>query len=141
MILAGGAGERFWPRSRRARPKPLLRVLGRGTLLDAALAHARRFAARYRVWIVCTADNAAALRAASGLPARRILVEPRARDTAAAVAFAAATIARRERGQKRSPAPPAKITAWRRWRSDRFRTRSELARRRVPADERGGRVR
>jgi mannose-1-phosphate guanylyltransferase len=96
VILAGGAGERFWPRSRRARPKPLLRVLGRGTLLDAALAHARRFAARDRVWIVCTADNAAALRAASGLPARRILVEPRARDTAAAVAFAAATIARRE---------------------------------------------
>jgi mannose-1-phosphate guanylyltransferase/mannose-6-phosphate isomerase len=94
--MAGGAGERFWPRSRRARPKPLLRVLGRETLLDAALAHARRFAGAERTWIVCTAANAAALRAASGLPASRILVEPAGRDTGAAITFAAAAIARRD---------------------------------------------
>lgn len=92
--MAGGSGERFWPRSRSARPKPLLRVLGRDTLLAATLARARRFAGAERVWIVCTAANAAALRAASGLPASRVLVEPRGRDTAAAVAFAAARIAR-----------------------------------------------
>lgn len=94
--MAGGAGERFWPRSRRAHPKPLLQVLGRETLLDAALVRARRFAGDERVWIVCTADNAAALRAASGLPAKRILVEPAGRDTGAAVCFAAASIARRD---------------------------------------------
>lgn len=92
--MAGGAGERFWPRSRRAQPKPLLRVLGRATLLDAALARARRFAGARRVWLVCTAANAAALRAASGLPADRILVEPVGRDTGAAVCFAASRIAR-----------------------------------------------
>jgi len=94
--MAGGSGERFWPRSRRARPKPLLRVLGRETLLAATLARARRFAAAGQVWIVCTAENAAALRAASGLPPSRILIEPRGRDTAAAVAFAAASVARRD---------------------------------------------
>jgi mannose-1-phosphate guanylyltransferase/mannose-6-phosphate isomerase len=96
VVMAGGAGERFWPRSRRAHPKPLLRVLGRATLLDAALAHARRFAGAERTWIVCTAANAKALRRASGLPAKRVLVEPTGRDTAAAVAYAAAAIARRD---------------------------------------------
>jgi len=94
--MAGGAGERFWPRSRRARPKPLLRVLGRETLLDAALSHARRFAGADRTWIVCTKANAAALRAASRLPASRILVEPAGRDTGAAITLAAAAIARRD---------------------------------------------
>jgi len=91
--MAGGAGERFWPRSRRAHPKPLLRVFGRSTLLDAALAHARRFAGPERVWIVCTEENAAAIRKASGLSRSRLLIEPRGRNTAMAVGFAAARIA------------------------------------------------
>ena len=91
--MAGGAGERFWPASRRARPKPLLRVLGGRTLLDTALAHARRFAGRDRVWVVCTEENAAAIRAASGLSRARVLVEPVGRNTAMAVGFAAARVA------------------------------------------------
>jgi mannose-1-phosphate guanylyltransferase len=93
VVMAGGAGERFWPASRRAHPKPLLRVLGGRSLLDAALVHARRFAGGDRVWIVCTEENAAAIRAASGLPRTRVLVEPVGRNTAMAVAFAANRIA------------------------------------------------
>ncbi|RIL01573.1 MAG: mannose-1-phosphate guanylyltransferase [Proteobacteria bacterium] len=96
VVMAGGAGERFWPRSRRARPKPLLRVAGGATLLDAALAHARRFAGADRVWLVCTQPCAAALRKASGLPRARVLVEPEGRNTAMAVAFAAAHVAARD---------------------------------------------
>jgi mannose-1-phosphate guanylyltransferase/mannose-6-phosphate isomerase len=96
--MAGGAGERFWPLSRRARPKPLLRLLGRASLLDATLARARRLAPPARTWLVCTAENAPALRAASRLPASRVLVEPRARDTAMAIAYAAARIEARDPG-------------------------------------------
>ena len=91
--MAGGAGERFWPRSRKARPKPLLRVLGSGTLLQAALARAARFAPRERTWIVCTRDNAAAIRAGSDVAPGHLLVEPAGRNTAMAVGFAAARIA------------------------------------------------
>lgn len=93
VVMAGGAGERFWPRSRRARPKPLLRVVGGRSLLEVALAHARRFAGPDRVWLVCTEDCAAALREAAGLPRERVLVEPRGRNTAMAVAFATAHVA------------------------------------------------
>ena len=70
-----------------------MRVLGAQSLLEAALAHARRFAGPDRVWIVCTAENAAAIRAASGLPRARILIEPHGRNTAMAVGFAAARVA------------------------------------------------
>ncbi|HEY5657559.1 MAG TPA: sugar phosphate nucleotidyltransferase, partial [Myxococcota bacterium] len=63
VILAGGAGERFWPASRERVPKPFLEVVGGRSLLDATVARARRFAAADAVWAVCGREHARALRA------------------------------------------------------------------------------
>jgi mannose-1-phosphate guanylyltransferase len=93
VVLAGGAGTRFWPLSREARPKPLLAVGGRRTLLADAVARARRVADRGCVWLVCGRDHAEAIRRGAGLSRARTLVEPRVRDTAAAIGLAAARIA------------------------------------------------
>ena len=93
VIIAGGAGERFWPASRQKRPKPFLRVVDGCSLLDATLARARRFASRGCVWIVCGRQHARDMRRESGLPSDRILVEPVRRNTSMAVAFAAQHIA------------------------------------------------
>jgi mannose-1-phosphate guanylyltransferase/mannose-6-phosphate isomerase len=95
VIMAGGSGERLWPQSRKRRPKPLLPVAGGVSLLAATLARAARMTSRDRIWIVCTADNAAAMRGSSGLPRGRVLVEPRGRNTAMAVGTAAVHIAHR----------------------------------------------
>jgi mannose-1-phosphate guanylyltransferase len=92
VVLAGGAGERFWPASRVRRPKPFLEVIAGESLLAATLARARRFADRDCIWAVCGAEHASALRAESGLPAGRVLVEPRRRNTAMAIALAAERI-------------------------------------------------
>lgn len=92
VVLAGGAGERFWPRSRVARPKPVLRVTGPESLLEATLARARRLAGE-RVWLVCGKEHATPMRRQAGLPASRVLVEPRRRNTAMAVGLAATRIA------------------------------------------------
>ena len=95
LILAGGSGTRFWPASRRARPKHLLR-LGGGEPLVAQTA--TRLAGKVppdRVWVVTIGDQAEAIRAAlPDVPAENILVEPAGRDTAAALGLAAATIVR-----------------------------------------------
>ncbi|NQZ97093.1 MAG: NTP transferase domain-containing protein [Myxococcales bacterium] len=93
VILAGGAGERFWPASRAKHPKPLLEVVDGQSLLDATAARARRFASKGCVWVVCGADHAAAIRRSTGLPPSRVLVEPMRRNTAMAVALAAQRIA------------------------------------------------
>ncbi len=93
VILAGGAGERFWPASRAHYPKPLLKVIGDVSLLDATLDRARGFADEGRIWIVCGHEHAKEIRRASGLPASRILVEPRRRNTAMAAAWIAQRIA------------------------------------------------
>lgn len=92
VILAGGAGERFWPASRQKRPKPFLRVVDGRSLLEATLDRARRFAGD-NLWIVCGGEHAAALRKHAGLPAGRVLVEPLRRNTAMAVGLAAERIA------------------------------------------------
>src|SRR5271165_2985269 len=68
VILAGGAGERFWPHSRRHHPKPLLRVGGRETLLAATVERAIRCVPRDQVWLVCGPEHAAAMRREAGLP-------------------------------------------------------------------------
>jgi mannose-1-phosphate guanylyltransferase len=93
VVLAGGAGERFWPASRSARPKPLLRVVDGRSLLAATLARARRAVGPGRVWLVCGREHAAAMRRESGLPPSRVLVEPRRRNTGMAIALAATRVA------------------------------------------------
>jgi mannose-1-phosphate guanylyltransferase/mannose-6-phosphate isomerase len=89
VVLAGGAGERFWPASRRERPKHFLSVVGKQTLLEAALARARRFAREDRIWVVCGEEQARATRKECGLRAARVLVEPTRRNTGMAAAWAA----------------------------------------------------
>jgi mannose-1-phosphate guanylyltransferase len=89
VILAGGAGERFWPRSRAHHPKPLLRVVGDETLLGATVNRAERFAEADAIWLVCGDEHARAMRRAGGLSQRRTLVEPARRNTAMAVGLAA----------------------------------------------------
>ncbi len=92
LILAGGSGERFWPVSRQRRPKPFLPLLGGQTLFDATLARARRFAPRDRIWVICGREHANLVRATRRLAPRRLLLEPRTRNTAMAVAWASLCI-------------------------------------------------
>ncbi len=89
VVLAGGAGERFWPASRSHHPKPLLKVVGGQSLLEATIDRARAFAPEENVWIVCGHEHAGVIRKTAGLPASRVLVEPRRRNTAMAAAWIA----------------------------------------------------
>jgi mannose-1-phosphate guanylyltransferase/mannose-6-phosphate isomerase len=65
-----------------------LEVVGGKSLLEATLNRARALTAGERIWIVCGEEHAKQMRAASGLPASRVLVEPRRRNTAMAAAWA-----------------------------------------------------
>ena len=95
VIMAGGSGTRFWPASRRLRPKQLLPLGGELPLIREAV---------QRVTPICGADNVyvatgahlvePTLAAVPELRADRLLVEPVARNTAPCIGWAAATIAR-----------------------------------------------
>jgi mannose-1-phosphate guanylyltransferase len=93
VILAGGRGTRFWPRSRTRTPKQLLNIVGRTTMLEQTVARLRPLISLGHLWTVTNAEQAAAL--SRQLPAaagKRVLTEPVARNTAAAIALAAVHI-------------------------------------------------
>ena len=92
LILAGGRGERFWPWSRPDRPKQLL-PLARGgrSLLRATYERALKVTERERVLVMTSMDLRAACQ--RECPGAVVLGEPVARNTAPAIAAAAAWIA------------------------------------------------
>ena len=93
VVLAGGYGERFWPASTAARPKQLLSLLGDRTMLEMAVDRLDGLIPVERVLVLTSADLVAPTRAATpGLPAENVIGEPMRRDTAAAVALAAAVV-------------------------------------------------
>jgi mannose-1-phosphate guanylyltransferase len=97
LILAGGSGERFWPLSRRARPKQLLRLVAKETLLEQTVARLDGLIPRERVLILTNVDQEAAVRdLLPDLPKENIVAEPAKRDTAAAVALGVGWVALRD---------------------------------------------
>ena len=96
LILAGGSGERFWPLSRRARPKQLLSLFSKETLLEATLRRLDGLVPAEQILILTNADQEAGVRAlCPQLPRENIVAEPAKRDTAAAIALGVGWIARR----------------------------------------------
>ncbi len=90
VVLCGGSGTRLWPRSRVAMPKPFLPLVGDGTLFEATLARCPAAAGFAAPIVVTGAAHLPHVEAQwpVGLGGEKI-VEPCARNTAAAIALAA----------------------------------------------------
>jgi len=108
VILAGGRGTRFWPRSRMRTPKQLLNIVGKTTMLEQTVARLRPLIPLDHLWTVTNAEQAVAL--AKQLPAaarKRVLTEPVGRNTTAAIALAAVQIRHRAKGDALMAVLPA----------------------------------
>jgi mannose-1-phosphate guanylyltransferase len=99
VILAGGGGTRLWPASRRKRPKQFLPLAPGGRSLLTATVE-RVGMPLERVLVVTAAPQADEVRKAlPKLPAKNVIAEPVARNTAPAVALAAHELMQRDAGQ------------------------------------------
>lgn len=95
VIMAGGSGTRFWPASRAATPKQLIRIAGTTTMIQATVARVQPLIPAERVLVVTTAALAEETRRQLPMLKREhIIAEPVGRDTAAAVALAAVVVDR-----------------------------------------------
>lgn len=94
VLLAGGRGTRFWPRSRMRTPKQLLNIVGNKTMLRETADRLAPVFGQRNFWAVTNVEQAAAVRRElRGVPASHILAEPVGRNTAAAIGLAAIHLA------------------------------------------------
>ncbi|OYU33237.1 sugar phosphate nucleotidyltransferase [Novosphingobium sp. PASSN1] len=90
VVLCGGSGTRLWPRSRKAMPKPFLPLVGNTTLFEATVLRCPAEAGFGAPIVVTGALHLDHVEAQlPDLAASRVIVEPEAKNTAAAIALAA----------------------------------------------------
>lgn len=90
LILAGGRGTRFWPRSRRSSAKQVLRFFGERSLIQQTVDRLRPVIPPERIWIMTNQHlRQEIIRQLPEVPARQILAEPAQRNTAPAIGLAA----------------------------------------------------
>jgi mannose-1-phosphate guanylyltransferase len=97
VIMAGGAGTRLWPLSRKARPKQLLRLFGGKSLLRGAYERLAALLAPEQIYVITGAKYLPLVaRELPELPTENLIGEPQGRDTANAVGLAAAVLHQRD---------------------------------------------
>ena len=100
VILAGGSGTRFWPLSRKANPKQFLNMTGERSLLQETLARISPRVRGSNVLIVTNKDHRKKILQqvkSFKIPLKNILLEPQGKNTAPAIAWAAAHIYRQSK--------------------------------------------
>ena len=99
VIMAGGSGTRFWPLSRKARPKQFLPLVSSRALIVETANRLPPLGRLQDTYVVCGKAHAAAVKKLlPKLPKAQVLVEPVARNTAPAIGLAAAVIAKKDPG-------------------------------------------
>jgi mannose-1-phosphate guanylyltransferase len=97
LIMAGGGGTRFWPRSRQKRPKQFLALTGDRTLIQLALDRIEAAVPPERTWVITAGMHREEVsRQLPALAADHIIGEPGGRDTAACIGLGAALIAQQD---------------------------------------------
>src|SRR3954466_10635633 len=90
LILAGGRGTRFWPRSRKRSAKQVLNVVGERSLIQATVDRLSPIIAPERLWVLTNSHlRDTVIQQLPEVPRRQILAEPVQRNTAPAIGLAA----------------------------------------------------
>ncbi|RLB97588.1 MAG: mannose-1-phosphate guanylyltransferase [Deltaproteobacteria bacterium] len=97
VIMAGGVGQRFWPRSRRKHPKQLIDLTGKGSMLSLTVDRMLALSAPEEIFVITNAAQVDAIIQDIGdkVPAENIVGEPVGRNTAPSIGLAAVLVERR----------------------------------------------
>src|SRR5947209_9683765 len=95
VILAGGSGTRFWPRSRRRLAKQVLALDGKQTMIQKTVERLGPAARSKNFWVITNEFVGEEIqRQLLGVPPDQIVIEPEPRNTAPAIGLAAFLLAR-----------------------------------------------
>ena len=97
VVMAGGSGTRFWPLSRKEKPKQLLNLSGKDVMLNESIDRLSTITSKDNIFIVTNVKQVPPVKAVTKdkIKEENILSEPEARNTAACVGYAAIEILRK----------------------------------------------
>ena len=89
VILAGGSGTRFWPYSRKRKPKQLLKIFSDKSMIQMTLDRILKFSTIEKIYIVASEDLCKLIYEEINFPKSNLLIEPKGKNTAPAIGLAA----------------------------------------------------
>lgn len=97
VIMAGGSGTRFWPKSTKALPKQFLNLFGDGTMIQNTASRISEIIPQERIMVVTNNDYVSIVsEQLPKVPAENIVGEPVAKNTAPCVAIAAGLLKKKD---------------------------------------------
>ena len=97
LIMAGGVGSRFWPRSKMKTPKQLLKIFGENTMIQATVNRLKGIISPDNIYIITNKLQIAGMLAQlPELPVENIIEEPFGRNTAACIGLASILIRKKD---------------------------------------------
>jgi mannose-1-phosphate guanylyltransferase len=93
LIMAGGVGSRFWPRSKEKTPKQLLKIFGDNTMIQDTVARLNGVIPNENIFVITNkVQREEIIKQLPGVPSANILEEPFGRNTAACIGLASIMI-------------------------------------------------
>lgn len=93
VIMAGGVGSRFWPRSREKTPKQLLKIFGENTMIQNTVKRLEGLVDNENIYVITNkTQKAEIVKQLENIPAENIIAEPFGRNTAPCVGLASVII-------------------------------------------------
>ncbi len=97
LIMAGGIGKRFWPRSRKNYPKQLLNIVSEKSMLELTYDRLLNITDKEKIYIVAGENlKDAMMKDLKDFPEENYIVEPNGKNTAPCIALAAAIIKKKD---------------------------------------------
>ncbi|MBZ0178799.1 MAG: NTP transferase domain-containing protein [Melioribacteraceae bacterium] len=93
VIMAGGVGSRFWPRSRKATPKQLLKIFGNQTMIQETVGRLEGLVPDKNIFVITNEEQSEKIKEQlSKIPEENIIAEPFGKNTAPCIGLAATII-------------------------------------------------
>jgi mannose-1-phosphate guanylyltransferase len=97
VIMAGGVGSRFWPRSKKKTPKQLLKIFGENTMIQDTVNRLKGIIQPENIYIITNKlQMSGVLTQLPELPVQNVIEEPFGRNTAACIGLASILIRKKD---------------------------------------------
>lgn len=97
VIMAGGVGSRFWPRSKKKTPKQLIKIFGEQTMIQETVSRLEGIVETENIYVITNkVQMPGVLTQLSQLPVENIIEEPFGRNTAACIGLASVLIGKKD---------------------------------------------